>query len=167
MLILTSEAKQQLRLDEDNTEDDTRITGIVAAVIQEISDWTGRVIEKTSSQFVLDGFVDHIRLPIVPLISVTKINYIDSDGIVQTMPTNQYRVDTRKLFPVITPVYGESWPVTTDAPESVSVFYDAGYETLPEKLKTAGLLLIEDLYYDTGRIAAESLMNSYKLPLFG
>ncbi len=64
-----------------------------------------------------------IHLPSGPLQSVTKVGYIDVDGVSQTLPTTLYRSSTRTSS-----IYfqGEI-PVLAEGPDTVWVEYPAGY----------------------------------------
>jgi len=164
-MITLSEAKAQLRV--ELADDDTRILALIKATIGHIEDKTNRIIDIRTKTITLDGFGCFIEIPFAPFKKITEINYLDSDGVEQTLHSNAYRVDTRKLFAVVHPVYGGSWPEVSAVPESVTVTCEVGYDFHPEALKLAGLLLIEHWYYDTGADmkAVESLVSPYRVYL--
>lgn len=68
-----------------------------------------------------------IVLPHAPVVRVVSISYVDTDGVLQSLDSATYVVNTTKVPATITPKYGYSWPSTYDAPEAVTVTYDAGY----------------------------------------
>ena len=176
-MITLTEAKAHLVV--EHTDDDTLITALIAAVSDYVESYTGRAItERAAESLVLDGFCDPIELPVVPVQSVTSVQYNDTDDAQQTLAASGYRVDGRKLKTEIRLAYGADWPNTTAAPESVTVTYVAGYPAgqEPELLKRAALLLLGSLYeqrdnHITGvsinavPMSAEILMQSYVVPV--
>lgn len=68
-----------------------------------------------------------LRLPAPPLISVTSIQYIDQNQVLQTMDPSTYVVDAASVPGRVTPSTGSFWPQTSFMPAAVKVTYQAGY----------------------------------------
>jgi uncharacterized phiE125 gp8 family phage protein len=86
-----------------------------------------------------------IKLLRCPLVSVTKISYIGTDGLSHDLaPTTDFIVDTDAEPPRLFPNYGTFWPLTQRVPNAVQIFYTAGYGTdgtnVPANLKIVTML---------------------------
>lgn len=68
-----------------------------------------------------------ISVPRAPLVSVTSIGYVGSQGTTATMASSDYLVDTYSQPGRITPRYGDVWPDTREQINAVNVVYVAGY----------------------------------------
>lgn len=121
------EAKSQARI--DITEDDTRVERLIASARRYAEQHTRRAFVTQQRKYVLDGFPPVICLPASPLQRVAAIEYVDADGATQTLASSKYRVDAESDTPRITPAFGESWPITRDVVNAVTVKYWAGYAT--------------------------------------
>ena len=119
------EAKAHLRV--DNTADDALILAMVAAATSDAEHRLGRALVQQTWEQVQDGFDDDIDLPNPPLVSVTSLKYIDTDGTEQTLSTSLYSVDGDSEPARILPAYGASWPGTRSVPSAVRARYVAGY----------------------------------------
>lgn len=116
---------------------------------------------KQTLSMQLDAFPCYIRIPILPLIDVTSILYLDSDGALVPLNPSQFHVGLRGG--TIEPALGKCWPATADLRAAVTVEWTAGFveppsgdaaETDPDDLiswKTkAAILLWLDFLYDGG-----------------
>lgn len=95
---------------------------------------TGRTVHETEWELVLDRFPvgDSVELPrATPLISITSVKYVDSDGTVNTFSTSNYIADTWSVPGRVTLAYGASWPTFTAYPVApVRIRYKAGITTV-------------------------------------
>jgi len=80
--ITLTEAKAHLRVETDFTEDDTIIGTFISAARESCEARTGRQLVTATYALRLGGFPcgDSIELPKPPLVSVTSITYVDTDG---------------------------------------------------------------------------------------
>ncbi|OGG44107.1 MAG: hypothetical protein A3F84_27745 [Candidatus Handelsmanbacteria bacterium RIFCSPLOWO2_12_FULL_64_10] len=151
-------AVAKLHCRDDVTENETTLTALIAAARRHVERWTSRQLITATWAMTLDEFPSgddgtdngEIRVPISPLIAVTSITYVDSDGDTQTLATADYQVDARTEPGRIRPVYGEVWPATRpDTMAAVTVTFTAGYGTaasdVPDDIKAAIKLLISHL----------------------
>ncbi|MFM7010835.1 MAG: head-tail connector protein, partial [Betaproteobacteria bacterium] len=107
--------------------------------------------------FTLPGHV--ILIQKSPVLNVVCINYLDMAGVMQTMPSNDYTVDTACEPARITPVFGQIWPIPLPQIGSVSVTFDVGYgnaSAVPEGIKSWIKLRIGSLYAHREEIASLS-----------
>lgn len=138
------EAKDHLG--ELSADRDALIEAQIAAACSHIDGpdgWLGRSIgfqtlEARHTFFDKDSF----RLPFLPVITVTEVRYLDSEGVEQTLSTDLYEVRGDSVVLA----YDETWPAVRDDTESVRVIYDAGYEEIPPPIKAAVLLMVGDMF---------------------
>lgn len=88
-----------------------------------------------------------IDLPYPPLVSVDSFQYVDTDGVTQTLAASQYEVHDQEIPAIIVPAWDVTWPTIRRVPDAIQVTYTAGYspgspqdeaayqEVLPEKLR--------------------------------
>lgn len=167
------EAKAQLRV--DGSDDDTFISGLIAAAREHVEQTARRALITQTWHLSLDGWpsCDEIELPKPPLQSVTSLIYKDSVGAQTTLPTANYIVDSDSQPGRVVLAYGQSWPSGTLYPANpIQVTYVAGYgaaSDVPAWAKQAMKLIIGHWYENreetiTGTIikgiplGAESLM---------
>lgn len=87
-----------------------------------------------------------IHLPVRPLVSVSAITYLDSDGAVQTLATDQYVVVTAHRPPFIVPAEDATWPPLARHPEAVRVAFRAGFSECPANAVAGIKLILGHLY---------------------
>ncbi len=157
------QAKAQCRV--DGTADDTFIGELIEDARDMVEDYLGQALLSQTWKLYLDWFPDwEICVPRPPLISVSSIAYVDSDGVSQTLSALLYQVDAKSRPGRIWPAYGETWPVAREQLNAVTITYVAGYgttaATVPQKIRRAVLLTVGDWYENreqiiTGTIVAE------------
>lgn len=171
-MITLDEAKKQLNISHD--DDDSLIADLITESITHVENYTNRIIETAAVAESFDGFSTPLVLTKTPLVTIQSITYLDGDEVEQTLAT--YTLDRRKTYPEITPAYGESWPSTSGAIQSVTVNYTAGYSDMPGPLRRAALMILSSLYEQRENhlsgtivagvpVSAEYLMNSYRIPV--
>ena len=145
--VTLAEAKLQLRQDE--SADDALITTLCEAADQHIESFLGRRLITQTWDYKRNSFPCRIELPYPPLVSVSSITYIDTNGTTQTLSTDYYAVDVAREPGRITLKYGMSWPSTQCIENAVTVRYVAGYgaaSAVPSAIKAAAKLLIGHWY---------------------
>lgn len=99
----------------------------------------------------MDCFPDwEVELRMPPLVSVTSIAYLDTNGDSTTLSSSLYRVDATSKPGRITPVYGGVWPVTQTTTNAVTITATVGYSSaslVPECAKQA-IRLMAGLMYE-------------------
>jgi uncharacterized phiE125 gp8 family phage protein len=102
-----------------------------------------------------------------PLISVSSINYVDANGVTPTLwAATKYIVDAPEGDHAqrgrITLAYGETWPVTRDIANAVTVQFIAGYgaaAAVPQGIKQAMLLMIGHWYEHRESVNVGNIVN--------
>lgn len=148
------EVKKQLRF--SSTSEDTLIDGWISAARREFERQTSRTLLSTTRELWLECFPREsiIELPYPPLISVTSVKYDDSDGVEQTMDTDDYVVVAPSSDDCppgsISLASGASWPTSSGNQASVRIRYVAGYGTtpgdVPESIKTLLYWMVADFH---------------------
>jgi uncharacterized phiE125 gp8 family phage protein len=150
--ITTAEAMRHLRLDADDPYLDD-LDAYITAARQTVEQYLNASVAVQERTLVLDAFPAFmINLPNGPLISVTSVTYIDTDGIVQTVDSGKYVARSLPLSDILFPDFGESWPATRAIPGAVTITYQAGMMIgsplmLPHQdIRAAILLTLGDLW---------------------
>lgn len=112
----------------------------------------GRALISQQWKMTADAFPACFHLPLPPLIRVDEIEYVDGNGVGQTLATDQYQIVGAggSSSAMIEPAYGASWPATRAVREAVSVTFTCGYgdnpDDVPAPLRAAIKLLLGHLY---------------------
>lgn len=148
-----AEAKRWLRIDADDTAHDLVIDLLIKAMREDAENLTLRAFITRTLKLTLatwhrdENYGLCIMLPYPPLQSVSTFKYIDEDGVLQTLATDQYAVHEEYTPSFIVPEWEVSWPTIRRVPDAVQITYVAGYapgspsdaasnqEVMPAKLK--------------------------------
>jgi len=163
--VTTAEAKTHLRV--DTNAEDSYIDALVTAAREHVEQVTRRALITQTWELSLDDFPDSIwfdepfepwirhgekpiLIPRSPLQSITKIEYVDTDGTTQTLSASKYRVDSKSEPARVTEAEGEVWPTTDMVTNGVTVTFEAGYgdnpSDVPQSIRHAIKLLIGNWY---------------------
>lgn len=154
MLTLTR-AKLHLRLATTEneaaayTDEDAIIQGLINAAYQYAEHYTQATLGTRTNTLVLDGFPagsEAIELPWTPVTAIESLDYIDPSGTEQSIDAETLRLDTRPIYPTLSPQWGTRWPCTTDEPECITISATAGAAETPPDVEIALLLLIAHWY---------------------
>lgn len=162
--VQTAMVKQFLRV--EHNEDDGLIDVMIQSATQQIEDMTRRALTTRTYRLYLDRFPmgrGAIVVPRPPMVSVSSITYVASDGTSTVLPTANYRVVATREPGEIEPAYGYSWPTVRRQSHAVTVEFVCGYgdeDDVPQPLATAIMQTVADLYehresFVTGTIASE------------
>lgn len=157
--ISTATAKAHLRV--DTTADDTLIGSLITAARLRIDGrdgFLGRALLTQTWDLWLDAFPGcEIRLPLAPAQSVTHVKYTDTDGVLQTLDTALWQLDTKSTVARLLPAYNEVWPSTRAVPNAVNIRFVAGYgaaSDVPQAIIQHLLLVIGHWYENRGAAGA-------------
>ena len=84
-----------------------------------------------------------------PLISVSKVQYVDTAGYTQTLSSSVYRIVTTRIPGRIRLAKDQVWPDAAADEDAITVTYDVGYgedDDVPEDAKVAVLFLVDHWY---------------------
>lgn len=143
-----TEAKLFLKMD-DITEDDTLITILIGAAVQQVETAIGRcLINQTWTQTFTD-WNDSLVLYRSKVSSISSVKYYDADGVLQTLSSSVYEVDGLEPS-TIRLKQDQDWPVHDGRNDGIQVVYIAGYGAsasyVPESLKVLVLIVLSWLY---------------------
>ncbi len=144
-----SDMRLHLKIDSGMTDDDTLITTLISAATTDCQEFQHRAYITQTRILYFDAFPLFFSVPYPPLISVTSIDYIDTNGAEQTLDPGQYRVDTGNQPGRITEAYNVTWPATRYITNAVVLTYSAGYgaaAAVPDVVKAAIKLLVAHWY---------------------
>lgn len=151
---------QHLRVTSGTVEDDY-IDTLISAAASLSERFTRRAHAPQDRKLTMDRFpIRYIRMPMPPLIEVTSIAYVDTDGVTRTLTEGTDYIVSAPVGPTapagrIEPAYGTCWPIARCQLDSVTVTYRAGYAdltvdppavTIPQDILHGQLLVIGELY---------------------
>ena len=131
--VTIAEAKAHLRLDSD--DDDAAVTMRLQAAREFAEAHTARALMSQTWDWTLDTFpaCEPWALPKAPLLSVTSISYVDTDGTTQAWNSANYSVlapsGPRPEPGTVALVYGSVYPTVRAQPNAVTVRFAAGYSS--------------------------------------
>ena len=146
-------AKAQCRI--DGSEEDALLSLYIGAARQWVEDYTGHILMRRTITHQADCFGRWIDLYRAPVISITSVGYLDTDGEAQTYVGASYDLNRSPVR--ITHARGGSWPFG----DSVLVTYVAGYlpDDVPQALMQAMLLLIAHWWANRENVVIGSAAN--------
>ncbi len=101
------------------------------------------------------GYTVPINLKVCPVVGIESIDYVDGDGVSQTVDPANYLLDNQSEPCLVYPAYGVSWPTIRQQANAVTITFHAGPTTasgspndypLPKRYKSAMLLVLGHLY---------------------
>ncbi len=172
----------------NGTAEDAYIGSIIKVADAMAERFTRRSLMPQDRKLTMDRFPRRIiRLPMPPLVEVTRIAYVDGDGAERVLALGTDYVVSAPVGPRakpgrIAPAYGTVWPTTRCQMDAVTVEYRAGYvlpgtspETadVPDEILQGQLLVVGELYKQRSLsvqapnntpavIAAERLWHGYR-----
>jgi uncharacterized phiE125 gp8 family phage protein len=154
-----SEAKLAWRVTID--DDDALITSLITASREHAETVCHRQILTATYALVLDCFPhgSAIALPRPPLQSVTRVTYVDTAGVAQTLPSGAYGIDTASEPGRVYLNQGCVWPSVARQPNVVRIEFVAGYpspEDVPRSL-IVGMQLLAGHWYEQREAVADRL----------
>ena len=159
-----SVADLKARLRVDHADEDSVIEDCLKAAIAMIDgpDGIGCAMITQTWTKAFDAFASEMLLPGAPVVSVSEIRYVDSDGVSQTLAGGSWRLTIGREPVRLTPAYGTSWPSTRAVTGAVEVDYLLGTAAanVDPGLVTAVTLIAANFYENrtavvTGTIATE------------
>jgi len=147
--VALADMKLHLKIETAEEDDDTLISTLISAATTYCQEFQHRsYVTQTRYQYY-DSFPTMFHVSYPPLISVTSIVYVDTDGDEQTLAADQYRVDIGNKPGRVTEAYNVNWPDTRDITNAVVLTYSAGYgeaADVPDVIKAAIKLLVGHWY---------------------
>lgn len=147
----------------DTTADDALVTDLAIACREYVETITKRQLMQATYQMGIDVFpfgsadirfiwnrFGIIRMPRVPLVSVTSITYTSFGGPILTLDPSLYQVDTAREPGRIAPAFAQVWPIPQYTTfNAVNITFVAGYVSaalVPRSLATAIKMMAAHCY---------------------
>lgn len=163
--VSVSDLKDHLNVAQGDTSQDTKLESLIIAAKERVERDIDRVTINSSFTAYGPSFEDSIRLNIKPVTSVASVEYVDSDGVLQSLSSYRYLASAQLILPAI----GEEFPVAYEGlPDAVRVSFTAGYgadsDCMPRLIQAAIKLCCGKWFYDPAQesSALHSQENSYK-----
>ena len=185
--VTLAQAKEWLRV--DNSNEDSLITSLIEAARQRVEEFTRRALITQTFEYSLDQFPTggrvisgmfrsdgrvisqirggfdcsrEIQIPKPPLVSVESLKYYDTDGVLQTLSTAAYRVDTAAQPGRIVLDDDYDWPDVDVRPNAVVIAYTAGYgkpSEVPQALRIAINFMLAHWYSNRLPVTIGSMVS--------
>ena len=168
-LITLAQAKAQLDVEFD--DDDDLISAIILAATDQVQVNTLRRYLPQSLEWVLQGWGDHMVLPVAPGgdsqgAEITGVSYVDENGDTQTLDPGIYwdrpHGDTRRL--VLR--WYQIWPWLGDGPDRVVIAFDINAKSAPSPMAVHACKLLVSHWYEhrDAVVGVENRDSSAPLP---
>ena len=161
LVISLAEAKEQLRLESDFTNEDALITSYIKAATLHAQHYTNRFFIDTEVKAYLDAFPSSaIKLYKGNVTLISAIKYKDSNHIEQTWSSSNYYTDLISMPGRILPKEDAEYPSDDGSINNVELTYKVGWSdaaSVPEDIKIALKLIVSKMY-------AERENSIYRLP---
>lgn len=156
----TDFVKDWLKVELSVSADNDIVSGLIVAARKRVERYTGISLLTQTVQQVFDQFPSGMNretpnseliLGLSPLISVSSVSYLDSDGENQVLSSSNYVVDNVSQPARIAPGHGYAWPEAYSVINAITVTYTAGHSAttaadFPNELLTAMKLWIAGHY---------------------
>lgn len=154
--VTVSELKTHLRI--DSTTEDTYLSTLIQTAREDCEQFQNRAYITQTWERVLDTWPRFpFRLPMPPLVSVTRIDYHDTLDVEITWAASNYYVDTDSEPGRVGLGYNIVLPTTTlRALNAIKIQYVAGYGAaadVPQRIKHAILMLCGH-YYENREVSS-------------
>jgi uncharacterized phiE125 gp8 family phage protein len=140
--VSVAELKEHGRI--DHGHEDERLAGLIKTARMMVEKDTRRKLCTQTVVLNLDYLPTYIVPEVLPIQSITSIQYYDANNTLQTLASATYEADLYAEPILIRPAFGQTWPTTYDRFNAVAVTMQAGYgaaSAVPEDAKQAILLL--------------------------
>lgn len=147
-IITLAEAKVHLNVDHD--DDDAYIMALVAAVDAHLDGPYGAVgiaLNEQTWTLVRSAAQGRagVRLPVLPLIEVTGVIFLDADQSAQTISLEDLQWFSADTWAYVEPRPGAAWPAMSAERDALRITFTAGADC-PEPIKHAAKLLVGHWY---------------------
>ena len=164
-VLTVAEIKQHLRI--YHSEQDSFLQSLINSAKREIERRANVVLLPSVFEFTIQTFETSL-FPVKPLQSITKIEYYDEAGNLQTLAASKYELLSRwpRAYDKINFTDAPGTDTTKELP--IIITAAAGYDTTPADLKAAIMLLVGTLYNNSAdpvhekTTAVDRLLKGYK-----
>jgi uncharacterized phiE125 gp8 family phage protein len=166
-----SDAKLHCRALADVPDEDPTLAAYIRAARELGEGHTGRGWLTQTWRFVCDEWADDLWLPMAgPLQSVTSVKYYDSDGVLQTLASSAYVVDTSSVPGRLCRAPNTSWPSLQADRSSwrIEVIYVVGQTSvaaIPSMFKVGLFLMVDHLWENRSAVQVGIGIGGIEVPL--
>lgn len=178
MPLITEPSKEPVTLDEtkkwcdiEHDDDDSLIDRLIAGSRRQVEIRTQSSLVRQKHRLYLDRFPnDCIYLPYGPVKTIDQIQYVDINGVTQTVSLSPtiYVLDHEDRVGLS---YGQTWPATRYQKNAIWIDYWAGYfdptqspikllDAIPDDLRMAIMMMVRDIYDNPSRQHAVELYEN-------
>ena len=140
-----AEAKDFMRILE--IDDDSQITAMILSAREYAENYTNRQFITATYELYSDCFIQDMQLPKSPIQSITSVEYMDEDGVYQTLSTDDYYIYGENG---VSKIYFEDMPTHKDRKNAIKITFVAGYgdnsSYVPSGIKSYLLVMTSTLY---------------------
>jgi len=159
-----AEAKKQLNIDSDFTDDDDYITALIGAAADAFEGYTNTTLMESTYTTNRTCWTCPMELKRRPLISVTSIKYNDEDDVDQTVDSADYKAISEYPFGRIYFKDTFDYPTLANYPSQITITFKAGLysataDVVPS-LKQGLLEHVAYLYANRGDCSNENANDS-------
>lgn len=146
-LVPLSEAKDHLRVSQDQDLEDDLIKQYIEAAFDSARQYIGAPVLHSDVLVVAPAYAKRIILPVRPVTEITAIKYNDADGTEQTLVAADYQLVNYEHEARIN--FKKEFETQADDEEAISITLKCGYTaaTLPGNIRRAILLEVADMYH--------------------
>lgn len=161
--VTIAEAKAQLHIGASDDSHDVEIASMIAAAREEWERDTSTALITRTLEHRLAKFADTVSLTVRPVIAISSVTYVDSDGDTQTVASSDYYMDIDEVR------FKSSFtrPSVEDRSEAVKITYTAGYgidsRFCPELDRMAIKLSLANRFEDRDMISASGDRKAYEM----
>ena len=142
------------------TDEDSLITSMIVAAREYAENYTNRQLLSATFELITDRFVQCMTIPKTPVISISKVEYMDELGVYQTLSTSDYY--SYKEYGA-TKLYFDAIPSVKDDKRAVKITFTAGYTTVPSSIISFMKVLVSTMYENREQyvigVSVETLAN--------
>ena len=125
------------------SDEDAIITSMTVSAREYAENYTNRQFELATYELITDCLYSGLIIPKSPVTEISKIEYMDEDGIYQTLSTDDYYYYVEYGA---TKLHFESIPSYKDDKRAIKITFIAGYSTVPSSIVSYLKVLVSTMY---------------------
>jgi len=163
--------KLHLRINIEDTDQDERINALIEVAREQVEALTGRSLITQTWQRLARAFPmsrGAIELGRPPVERIEFIKYIDASGVLRTLDSALYELDSQSQTAYVVPAYNATWPVARNKINAVQIQFIAGYgdaAAVPARAVQAMLLLVAHYFENREGVIVDSRLAADVLPM--
>jgi uncharacterized phiE125 gp8 family phage protein len=162
-VVSLAEFKKHIRWSDSDLSEDQLMRSYLDTAATQAELFTERLLRQSTWKTYLDGFERNIKLDKHPIvISGLTVKYYDVDNALQTLSADEYFVHDNGDNELTEIEFYGTMPSLYDKYNVIEIDYVAGYEVVPEQIKTAIMNYASKLFeHREGESNQGALMDFY------